>query len=270
MWAAMHRHVEMVRLLLHHKAKVNARSTEEGKYTALLLALTDEREVEFEPYEDEARRAEVVRLLLDRGANPNVQNFMMISPLYLALSGKSTRIVRLLLEHDARTTKVIGGLDADLLEVAAMCENEVIVRWMLKRKPSFKVRKRAAVAAFQNEKITRLLMETFKEPEERREVYTELLQGSVHSDANLATTKLLIEQGANVNVQEKTGLRTPLIEAVDEGALETIRYLLSKGADKSLKLWNGLIALDHAKLDLKGTTGEERKKWEEIIRLLEQ
>ena len=48
-----------------------------------------------------ARQVEVVRLLLQRGANPNAINVERLTPLHIAARGDSVEIVNLLIEHDA-------------------------------------------------------------------------------------------------------------------------------------------------------------------------
>jgi ankyrin repeat protein len=53
-------------------------------------------------------------------------------------------------------------------------------------------------------------------------------------NGNLDLTKLLVENGANVNAQMDVCRVTPLWEAVIKNRLDVIRYLLSAGADRSL------------------------------------
>jgi len=53
-------------------------------------------------------------------------------------------------------------------------------------------------------------------------------------NGNLELTKLLVENGANVNAQVDGCRITPLWEAVRKNNLDIIRYLLSVGADRSL------------------------------------
>ena len=58
---------------------------------------------------------------------------------------------------------------------------------------------------------------------------------------------MLVENGANVNHQDKDN-DTPLGEATKGGFLDVVQYLLSKGADTSLKNNDGRIAEDIARI----------------------
>ena len=55
----------------------------------------------------------------------------------------------------------------------------------------------------------------------------------VARDASLASLKLLVERGANVNSKDSLG-RTVLYDASNMMQIETVKYLLSKGADVSV------------------------------------
>jgi ankyrin repeat protein len=66
--------------------------------------------------------------------------------------------------------------------------------------------------------------------------------------ADEAKVRLLVEHGANVNARTKLG-RTPLmVAAACDGCSETVRYLLSKGADAKAKDESGVGALQLAAL----------------------
>src|SRR5215472_4597413 len=66
--------------------------------------------------------------------------------------------------------------------------------------------------------------------------------------ADEAKVRLLVEHGANVNVRTRLG-RTPLmVAAACNGCSETLRYLLSKGADAKANDESGVGALQLAAL----------------------
>ena len=66
------------------------------------------------------------------------------------------------------------------------------------------------------------------------------------STNNFELVKLLVSNGADVNIANNNG-DTPLIDAAYLGKLENLRYLLANGADVSLKNNQGKTAFDVAK-----------------------
>ena len=83
-----------------------------------------------------------------------------------------------------------------------------------------------------------------------------LVSAALHD--NLLIMKYLVEERHfNVNIISYTG-KTPLIYAVSYNLAEMTEYLLSKGADKSIKDTDGKTALDYA----------NEKGYMEIIKLL--
>ncbi len=65
--------------------------------------------------------------------------------------------------------------------------------------------------------------------------------------AGLDVCKMLVEKGADVNVTSVDGT-TPLMLAAQNGKVEVVGYLLSRGAKASLKNNDGKTALDFARL----------------------
>ena len=59
---------------------------------------------------------------------------------------------------------------------------------------------------------------------------------------NLETVKILLEQGADVDLQSNDG-NTALIYASRDGNLETVKFLLEQGADINLQSNDGWTAL---------------------------
>ena len=64
----------------------------------------------------------------------------------------------------------------------------------------------------------------------------------------LEIVKYLVEKGANINATNDNGW-TSLMYASKYGELETIKYLLENGADVNIKNKNGNAALDLAKIE---------------------
>lgn len=79
--------IEWVNLLLNDGADPNLVEKDEGN-TALHTAV-------------EAKRSDIVRLLLDRGANPNAQNYLGNTPLHQAAKHGEVELSQLLIEYGA-------------------------------------------------------------------------------------------------------------------------------------------------------------------------
>jgi len=206
MWAA--RDLPKTRLLLDHRADVNARS--EDHRTPLMIA---------------ARRpgaAPIVKLLLDRGANPNPNGKPVAesSPLLEALTSGDEKIVKLLLNHgaDAKAAADIGLYIA----VEMKCDRSL-------------------------NRLARKITD--------KEVFTLALQETAVF-GNLKAARLMLDHGADVNAFDVFG-RTPLMYAAVSDLLPTdvVNLLISRGADVNAKNRHtkagdaGLSVLDIAKLN---------------------
>ena len=206
MWAA--KDLEKTRLLLAHGADVNAKS--DDLRTPLMIA---------------ARRpgaAPIVKLLLDRKANPNpnTRPETESSPLSEAATAGDAAIVELLLRHGADAKG--AGQPALSLAVAQKCIKCVEL-----------------IAA----KIT------------DKAVYTGSLQDTaVYGDIKMV--RFMLDHGADVNALEALG-RTPLMYAAVSDALplDVVKLLIERGADVDAKSRHtkagdaGLTVLDIAKLN---------------------
>lgn len=206
MWAAA-TDLEKTRLLLDHGADVNARSDE--LRTPLMIA---------------ARRpggVPVVKLLLDRGANPNpnANPTSESSPLLEAATAGDLAIMQLLIGRGADAKA--AGPPALLMAAASLCS-----------------------------KCLDLL--AAKMPD--RAAYTGALP-DIASLADVNAVRLMLDHGADVNVFDPLG-RTPLMYAAgsDLVPLDVVKMLIERGADVNAKNRHqqggdsGLTVLDIAKL----------------------
>ncbi|HEV3063678.1 MAG TPA: ankyrin repeat domain-containing protein [Vicinamibacterales bacterium] len=206
MWAA--KDLEKTRLLLDHGAKVNARS--DDLRTPLMIAAR------------RAGAAPVVRLLLDRGANPNpnAKPEAESSPLIEAIASGDAATVELLIQRgaDARAAGQVGLSTAVLANCA---------------------------------KCVELLAAQITDAS----VYTGSLQDTaVYGDID--AVRLMIDHGADVNAFDPLG-RTPLMYAAvsDVLPLDVVDLLIAHGAnvnarDQHTKAGDaGLTVLDIAKLN---------------------
>ena len=88
---------------------------------------------------------------------------------------------------------------------------------------------------------------TMKDMEERDRVTKELSELLMQESkrGNIDIVRMLIEKGADVNVQNKNGT-TPLMFASFDGHTEVARMLIENGADVNIKSDNGKTALKYA------------------------
>jgi ankyrin repeat protein len=148
-----------------------------------------------------AGHEEIVRLLLDCGANVNGEDFRGRSPLSLAASVGHEGIVRLLLERGADINKANSWGESPL-SLAASAGYEGIVRLLLDRGADvngedFRGRSPLFLAA---------------------------------SAGYEGVVRLLLDRGANVNRADSWG-RSPLFLAASAGYEGVVRLLLDRGAD---------------------------------------
>ncbi len=204
MWAALD--LEKTRVLIAHGADVNAKSDEAR--TPLMVA------------SGRPGGAPIVKLLLDRGANPNPTSNpgAESSPLLEASLAGDAETMRALLDHGA-DVKDVGGF---ALVNAAGADCTKCVDLLVARN----------LDAMQ---------------------YTIALQAVVVLD-NPNLTRLMLQHGADVNVPDPTG-RTALMYAAvsDMLPVEQVKMLIEKKADVNAKSQHprsgdtGLTALDLAK-----------------------
>jgi ankyrin repeat protein len=129
-------------------------------------------------------KPELVKKILDKGANINAQTKYYGTPLCMAVTENNTAVVKLLLERGADVNAVVGGSLDTPLHIAANDENTDILKMLLSKKPNLNPQDKYG-----------------RTP----------LHRSVYSHG--ATTKLLLDSGADRNIKDKKGL-TPLATAL--------------------------------------------------------
>ncbi len=183
---------EKTRLLLDKGARINTQ-TETGR-TALYLAAS------------QSGREDVVRVLLDGGADPNLSTLPGRTPLMAASAEGEVTAMRLLLEKGANP-KAASGTGSTALFDAARSRSVEAVRLLLD-------------AGADVNTLTK-----------RRESVLGLaaMQGAE------GIVKLLLERGAQVNGQDERGYSPLMYAAYSEAAsAEVVRMLLARGADASV------------------------------------
>lgn len=184
------------------------------------------------------RRPDMVRLLLERGANPNVLGDLAISPNCTPLFAADCACARILLEHgaDPAARDAIGqtALFYDtLLRSGEEAEEVERVKLLLQAgTPGDAVSGNGSTALFyvKEPESVRLLLEAGAPADARSGEY-EMLNALCQHHRNPQSTKLLLEAGADPNVTDEEwgcgvcGWGTPV---------ESVRLLLEHGFNPNL------------------------------------
>ncbi len=209
-------------------------------YTPLMFALKSDND-------------DLLRFLLEHGANPNIQNLHGESSLLYAISEDSeNKRIELLLDNGADPNiKDIRGYTA----LNLICKNSLDDRDLL---------------------TVKLLLEHGADPNSQdKDGITPLMDCVSHynSDSNdgniILAMKFLIEAGADVNARDNNGT-TPLMYAAsvnDKFQINVIKSLLANGADPSIRNNDGNSALD---IILNHDDGDEPSNLEAVILLIQQ
>jgi ankyrin repeat protein len=179
-FAATYNHLEILRLLLDHGARINS----ESLWQALHY-----------------NQPKVASLLLDRGADPNLSDDRGGIPLlYVAESG-SLDLARLLLDHRA-DVNASDGWGWAALHYATASGHQEMTSLLLARGAKISAKMKSDVPLRQNRMLSEI-----KGFQGGAEAWTPLHFAVARGDR--AMVELLLQQGADVNVKDGGGL-TPL------------------------------------------------------------
>ncbi|MGB6064674.1 MAG: ankyrin repeat domain-containing protein [Desulfomonilaceae bacterium] len=207
--------IEIVMFLLDKGADVNA--TDRNRETALRSAVA-------------GSHTELIKILLKRGANPNVQSHFSTSLELAAMKG-STGIVKLLLDSgaDANAKSLYGK--APLISAASEGYTD-IVELLLDNGANTEMKSAGGdtplilAASKRRADIVRLLLNKGADVNARSARGETALMRAL---ADLEIVKLLLEKGADVNAKDKHG-RTALSIAYSHSLSRTARLLKKYGA----------------------------------------
>ena len=173
--------------------------------------------------------AEVVRLLLMRGDQPDQEGGFCGTPLQAAAYNGDVQIVTMLLDKKASINATSGHL-GNALEVAAYRGHKDIVQ-ILWDTCANSIHALQAAAAGDHEKLAEWLMVNGADVNSTGGIYQPGLV-SAAKIGNKELTVLLIENGADCNIREVGGQNhTALYRAATLGHSEIVRLLLMRGAD---------------------------------------
>jgi len=220
LYACRGRNKELIELLIEKGADVNAKGKD--GFTPLLWACFR--------YDNE----EVIKLLIEKGADVNYSSGMVNTPLGLASNRNDEVLVELLIKKGADAKK--GGLS--LIEACSQ-KNKALMELL--------IRGGADVNARDNNGYSPLLRickdgwhEVIKLAVNRDIVLTLSEKNSDNYIASieqehLELAALLINNGADVNVQDNEGL-TPLYYACRKNDVDLVKLLLENKADTKVKI----------------------------------
>lgn len=183
--------------------------------------------------------ADMVKLLLDSGANPNlVGSYLNGTTLSQAADSGNERIFDMLIEKGAKVRD-----PNDLLWWAAMGGNDQIVKKLLARGGKANARqymKSTPLHVVSSAGAAKLLLSAGAEIEAKEEGGSRPLHCAADSE-HIEIVKILLAAGADKEAQDEKGKR-PLHFAAYRGNEEIVRILLDAGVDRNAKDSEGKTA----------------------------
>lgn len=189
---------------------------------------------EFSPLMCSIKNVEIMKLLLEKGADVNLANKMNMTALTMAVMYNKADAVKLLIENNADVNVVSTLNDQTPLMFALQNKNNAIIK-MLKEK----VADINAKDSYGN---------------------TALLQAITIDSVNMKEIKYLIANTNQINEFNDLGM-SPLFKAVGLDHIELVKYLLENGADINQKNYKGVDVL---------TIARKTKNNPEMIKLLQE
>ncbi|XP_032360142.1 transient receptor potential cation channel subfamily A member 1b isoform X2 [Etheostoma spectabile] len=187
----------------------------------------------------ERNKAESCRALLDLGANPNILNMVLMSPLHLAVSHGHNNLVELLLSYSATDCNLQGDLGNTPVMLACSINNCEALSTLLKHGARLCQQNKLGhfpihAAAFAGaKKAMEVILMAGEKLGHQVEFHINYLDKSKSSPLHLAVRggnieaiSLCLATGAKVD-QQQNDRSTPLHLACTQGATEVVKLLLS-------------------------------------------
>uniref|UniRef100_A0A8C7YQL1 Transient receptor potential cation channel, subfamily A, member 1b n=1 Tax=Oryzias sinensis TaxID=183150 RepID=A0A8C7YQL1_9TELE len=187
----------------------------------------------------ERNKPESCRALLDLGADPNVLNTALLSPLHLAVSLRQNDLMKLLLSYNATDCNLQGDLGNTPLMMACSINNCEALTILLKHGAKLCQQNKLGhfpmhAAAFAGaKKAMEVILKAGEEHGHPAAVHINYLDKSNSSPLHLAVRggnidaiRLCIATGAKID-QQQNDRSTPLHLACTQGATEVVKLMLS-------------------------------------------
>jgi len=226
----------MVKSCLTQGAEINAKDTA-LRCTPLVFAAVEDHEA-------------IVKILLETGADPDIQNDHGDSALMIAVCWRSEPNVKVLLESHA-DPNIKNDVGDTALTLAARKSNETVVKMLLESNADPNIqdeRGRTALvraARSSDETVVKMLLENDADPNLQDESGETALSTAAHME-NVTIVQLFLESNADPNTQAKGGY-TALMRAVARADGTLVKTLLEYGAKSKIENSQGDTALAIAK-----------------------
>lgn len=249
---AMNNNLACVETLVHYGANINSHELEDGM-TALMFAA-------------QKRQTELTRFLLaGRGVDLNARNKKGATALLIAVTVRNHRIIEMLAEQGADVNVEEPSTGLTPMIAAAVAGDTGTIEVLMRHEATINVQNckgisplAAAVISKRMQTAEWLMEKAVAEVDLKlKDGWTALFFAVSRNNAKAA--RLLIEKGADPNVQSSDGA-TPLIIAASRGFIDLVKNLIDDwGANMDLTTDDGMTALDVAIFN-------RRKKVEDDLR----
>jgi len=205
-------------LIVERSQDVNSRSLD-GNETPLTVASRE-------------GHSEVVRALLEHGADMGTRDNYSYSPVEHASTRGHVKVIQVLLEHGADVNKGVDARNNTVLHLASSSGHPKAARMILEHGANVHagdIDNLTPLHAAQDEVVARVLLEYGAKPNARDKTKrTPLYEALDLRRAEFA--RVLLDNGADVNARDDQN-RTPLHLASRWGYLDGVQLLLERGSD---------------------------------------
>ena len=240
MIASFNNYIDLVKLLLEKKAKLNILTTNEiKKYgeTALMLAAKKDH-------------IQIVEILAKTLITIDFKNHLGLTALHLAVREGNLETIKVLNKNNV-DNKIESDEGFTPFMLACYLGDIELVRYMLKFVNNINTTNKKGFTALtwscfsgEFDVVKFLIANDAIVDNPDKDGFSPLMWSSLRGNAKVV--KVLISKGANPNLKNKDGY-TPLIWASIRGHLNIVKFLLENNADSSVKANTGKTALDYAK-----------------------